>query len=1091
MLKKRCRKFLSIFLSAILVLGLVLVPTGPASAADEYDALRERWLGMLTGGTSYSLSDPGIATRVSQITAEAQGYWDTLIKSPDRVRLWDDAPFGNASSSVTTTYTRLKSMALAYCTYGSTLKDNTALKADIISALDWMNANVYYAGVSKYQNWWHWDIGAPLALNDITVLLYNDLTPAQIANYMNAVDYCQPSATMTGANRMWECEVMALRAVLAKDSVKLAAARDGLSPLFDYVTAGDGFYTDGSFIQHNYFAYNGGYGSSLLEGIANLLYLLDGSTWQVTDVDKENVFKWIYDSYEMFVYKGNLMDMVRGREISRYYSEDNAASHPITASILRLSQIAPSADAAAYKGMVKYWLQADTAQSFFTDASVGTILAANAILNDASIPSRGELSKYKQFARMDRAVQLRPGFGFGISMHSNRTQNYEAINSENNKGWHTSDGMTFLYNSDLGQFNGNFWPTVNSYRLPGTTVLQSSTVAANQSGDKNWVGGTDILGLYGVTGMELHTPGKTLTAKKSWFMFDDEIVALGSGITSTDGVVTESVVENRKLNSAGNNALTVNGAAKSAALGWTETMTGVSTIHLAGNVAGSDTGYYFPGTATVNGLREARTGNWKQINSNVSTPSTPYTNNFLNLWFDHGTNPVNGSYSYVLLPNKTSAQVSSYAGAPHITILENSEEAQAVKENSLNITGVNFWKDAPKTVGIITSNRKAAVMTRETASDMEISVSDPTQANVGTIYMEINKSATGVLAVDSGITITQYHPTVKFTVNVNNAKGKAFKVKFNLTGTPAPNPAPVPVPDPYEAETLPVNAISDSVTVGNNTNASGGKTAMFNANAAGDYVEYSLNVPQPGTYNIKARVMKSSNSGIYQLSVNGVNQGNAVDTFFTIGTYMDFDFGNVAFATAEDRLFRFTCTDKNASASGYKVTLDYIKLTNTSENPTPTPIPTPTPTPTPIPTPTSAPTLYETNDLVMNAISGGDTRVTINDNNASGGTLDKLNDNAVNDFIEYKVNIPQSGTYNVKVRVRKGADSGVCQLSIDGTNQGAAFDCYAAASEYVEVDLGFVTFATAGDKLFRYKMTGKNTASLGYKLFSDYIRLIP
>src|ERR1035438_8811606 len=89
-------------------------------------------------------------------------------------------------------------------------------------------------------------------------------------------------------------------------------------------------------------------------------------------------------------------------------------------------------------------------------------------------------------------------------------------------------------------------------------------------------------------------------------------------------------------------------------------------------------GCYFPGGATVNALRQARTATWSQINSGGTTSST--TKNYLTLWFDHGVKPANASYAYVLLPNYTTAQVSSYAASPEMTILENSTNAQAVKD---------------------------------------------------------------------------------------------------------------------------------------------------------------------------------------------------------------------------------------------------------------------------------------------------------------------------------------------------------------------------------------------------------------------------
>ena len=51
--------------------------------------------------------------------------------------------------------------------------------------------------------------------------------------------------------------------------------------LFKYVSSGDGFYKDGSFIQHTDIAYTGSYGSVLLTRSANILFLLEGTLWKV------------------------------------------------------------------------------------------------------------------------------------------------------------------------------------------------------------------------------------------------------------------------------------------------------------------------------------------------------------------------------------------------------------------------------------------------------------------------------------------------------------------------------------------------------------------------------------------------------------------------------------------------------------------------------------------------------------------------------------------------------------------------------------------------------------------------------------------
>ncbi|MCS5729386.1 polysaccharide lyase beta-sandwich domain-containing protein [Herbiconiux moechotypicola] len=928
---------------AMLTTALLLAPLGARADAapgtptggvrvvetpDEFDELRERYATMLTGGAAYDPTDPDIAARITEITDAAQLSWDTMDKTAGRVRLWADSPFGNDSASVTRTYEHLKEMALAYATHGSDLEGDVQLRTDLIDALDWMNSTRFYDGVTMYQNWWHWQIGAPLALNDIVALIYDELTPTQVAAYMAAVAYAQPSVTMSGANRLWESQVIVLSGINAKDSVRIAAGRDGTGDLFPYVTAGDGFSVDGSFVQHSFYAYNGGYGVSLLEGIADLLFLLHGSTWDVTDPDVANVFSWVYDSFEPLLYKGNLMDMVRGREISRFGAQDLDVAVHVMGAIIRLAEVAPSADAEAFRAMILYWLQLDADKTFLTQVPISQIIAAQEILDDPSVTPRAELTGYRQFAAMDRAVHLRPGFGFGISMSSSRIGNYEAINAENNKGWHTGEGMTYLYNDDLSQFNDDFWPTVDSYRLPGTTVLKNTTQAANARSDRSWVGGAELLGQYGVTGMDLHPVGRSLEAKKSWFLFDDEVVALGAGITSTDGIAVETVVENRKLDAAGDNVLTVDGTAAPTTLGWSDTITGASSLHLAGSVPGSDIGYYFPEGATVKGLREARTGTWKQLNSSSAwDDTTPRTRNYLSLALDHGTNPAGESYSYVLLPNKTSSQVDAYAAAPDISILENSDSVQAVKDNALNVTGMTFWKDEPTTAGPVTSDRKAAVMMKETAGELELSVSDPTQKNVGTIYLTVDTSATGLISKDPGVTVIQYHPTVKLKVDVNGARGKTFGVKFSLTGTAAPNPAPIAIPNPYEAETLPINLQTDSVSVYTDATASGGKKAGLNHNAVGDYVEFSLDVTQPGSYDVVARVLKAGNNGSYQLSVDGVTAGAAQDLFWsTSESRRDVTLGSHTFTTPGSHLVRLTVTGKNASASGYKLMLDSLSL---------------------------------------------------------------------------------------------------------------------------------------------------------------------
>ncbi len=71
---------------------------------------------------------------------------------------------------------------------------------------------------------------------------------------------------------------------------------------------------------------------------------------------------------------------------------------------------------------------------------------------------------------MDRFVQRTTDYMVGLGLYSSRISSFEAGNKENKRGWHTADGMLYLYNDDQVQFNLCYWPTVDPYRLPGTTV---------------------------------------------------------------------------------------------------------------------------------------------------------------------------------------------------------------------------------------------------------------------------------------------------------------------------------------------------------------------------------------------------------------------------------------------------------------------------------------------------------------------------------------------------------------------------------------------------------------------------------------------
>ncbi|CRK81180.1 polysaccharide lyase family 8 super-sandwich domain-containing protein [Neobacillus massiliamazoniensis] len=774
--------------------GTTVNPNPDAVPDKEFTDLRLKWYTWLVGSSDYNQNDQDIRTAIQSLDESItnknhSGYWDLMNKNAARTSLWNDAASATNSAHITTSYNRLKSMALAYSTKGSSLYQNSQLKQDLTSALDWMYQNRYNEGKKETGNWWDWEIGSPQALNDIAVLMYDDLSQSQRTNYMKAVQHFVPDPTVrtlggyeeTGANRADKALVSVISGVISKNSEMIFKGQKALSQIFLYVNSGDGFYEDGSFIQHTYVAYTGSYGGVLINRMADLLNVLNDSRWSITDPNVNNLYRWVKESIEPLIYKGAMMDMVRGRAVSRQQEQDHISGRGMIKNISRLSEVAPPDEAAYLKSIVKKWVTEDTSfANYFDKLTISDAIRLKELLNNPSIAPRNELLLNKVYASMDRVVHLQKGYGFGISMFSNRISAFEAGNGENLNGWYTGIGMTSLYNNDLSQFSDNYWATVDMFRLPGITTDGAINATPKDwykyANPKTWVGGSSIDGLYGTAGMDFSldkTTGTSLTGKKSWFMFDDEIVALGSGINGNDNRYTETIIENRKINSKGTNELIVNGNKMSNQLGWKETLDKVSWAHLAGNVEGSDIGYYFPKKTTVEGLREARSGSWSQVNTGGSKDLV--TNNYLSLAFPHGINPENAAYSYVLLPGKSVKETEEYAKKPDIKILKNTESVHAVKEKELGIIAANFWN--PDSVMFIQANNPLSMMLKEEKGSLTLAVSDPTQSQ-DSLTLELDKQDYAVESKDNNVNIIQTSPTIKVQINTAGSQGKTFTVKF-------------------------------------------------------------------------------------------------------------------------------------------------------------------------------------------------------------------------------------------------------------------------------------------------------------------------
>lgn len=807
----------------ILYIATLLLLASPCAVAQPTDiaALRAKWRDLLTGGGALSATDSLSARYLRSVDDRASRVWRSLIKKPAagadaRSCLFADLPITEktnaGSSQITLTYDRLRALALAYKMSGSAFYGRADVLDELVAALDVMCARHYStaqrgAGVGSsgaYGNWYDWRIGVPLRYNDLLMILSGDLSPEQMDRYVAPVLANNKAVDLTGANKTWVAGIVAQAGALKGDSLLIAKAVAGLRDVFPYVTSGDGYYADGSFVQHASYAYTGGYGKALLATIAPLMYVLKGSPWEVTYSDsvEHNFYSMLFEAYEPLIYGGRFMDMAREREISRIANQDHVPARQAIRAVVLLLEALPPAHKARAERMLKEWLlDEEVLRQVCSDPMEGfleyylpplVIKKAQDLLQNPAVQPRGKLILHKTYASMARVVHLQGGYALGLAMTSPRIKNTEGTNNEGLRLWHIGDGVTYLYSDDKAQYADNFWATVDLQRLSGATVTRVPRGDKDGYGTANpnaWVGGADLDGC-GAAGMHFSgfglTAKRTLHAKKSWFMFDDEVVAVGSGITLADGAApVETTVENRKLNPDRSNRITVNGKVMGVDPSGRDELSGVHEavrwVHLEGAQGRSaDVGYYFPQKSTLHALRETRTGSWKAINAYFKyTDTAVKQNSFATLWLDHGSSPQGERYAYVMLPSRAAGEVSAYSENPDVEILEQSDTLHAVYEKKLGVTAINFWKAGA--CGRYSVDKPASVLLRKNAGGaLDVAVADPTQS-ADTLTLTLDVEAVAVRdALASDKPARPARPYI-LRICTQGAAGKTFRTTLLTT----------------------------------------------------------------------------------------------------------------------------------------------------------------------------------------------------------------------------------------------------------------------------------------------------------------------
>lgn len=546
----------------------------------DWKILKDKWRKYLTGDNNKDLTDEELTARLKAIEAACDSSRKSMNKETQILALFGKTPC-TESTHMTSQYNQLYKMAEAYGTYGTKYYKDKALKADIFFALEWLYDNLYgqdeiegrgWRSTSDY-NWWDWYCGSAKPLCDTLMIMEEDLTPDQIKKYLSLYDHLRKTmrTNMTPDNAASRVYTGTASAALEEDLDRMANMVNDYNLLLVPVESGNGTQEDGLYKTHNYFAYSTAYGtSSLLDRLTKVQSILGGTVFDFATPYKYASCTWMYETFGPIMYNGYMTNAQAGR------SKGDEASYTRYAvgAMLDFIGVFGLDDDIRLKQFIQRNVHDVNKSTIVNGLELDQFIKLRQVMADTTVPKE-PYYKSKIYYTGDMVAHQRDDFGFALSMSSSRIARWESINGVNLSGWYQGDGMLYTYiDTDPTAYAKVYWTGGNPYHMPGTTVDTQERIATSIKNSaevltsEHFVGAAGFDDLYTTAAMQLagynvDNPNavlskeehggdaphllSTLKAKKAYFMFDDELVALGSDINANDGFEVQTIIENRKL----------------------------------------------------------------------------------------------------------------------------------------------------------------------------------------------------------------------------------------------------------------------------------------------------------------------------------------------------------------------------------------------------------------------------------------------------------------------------------------------------------------------------------------------------------------
>ena len=755
---------------------------------EEFAQGRKAWRDRTVGNAETNiLSDPIIAAKIAQIDADCQKQLDRMNLQPDATILFGEMRIPIESDELSKLYDPLWAMARAYGTYGSKFYKDPDLCEKIRYGMQWGYEHMY--GEAEITNtgwrdvnacnWWHWMVGAPDPMTDILITMEDAFTRREKEQYLKLYLWFLTWRCNTDANansRLIACTKTAL--ILEKPEMLLQSYCDYNQTI--RVGMGTTMRIDYCAWAHD-MAYNTGYGKRRLNRSLYVAHNLAGTAMQYRSPRTYNIFEMLKYCFSPAIYNGQAYMMFNGR--NTHISEAKNGAEICVEALNMLGLFGEEEDT-----FIKAFIRRNGVSSRLSQLMQSSCALSNCaeLAKILAMPMPEPLQYAYAWFTGDRVTQHRNGCAIGISMNSARELAYESILDLNKMGWYTSDGATFYYTAyDEKQYDGEnfmFNPEV-AHRIPGTTedvrLREARSISKNAwYSPASFAGGITIGDQFGAAAMEYisehfegpeedNTSGyggtpavfaNDLSANKAWFAFDNELVCLGSAISSTMHSEIKTTIEHRRIVMDESREIVIFVKGERTVLpkeNYERWLTGVDYIFM------EEHGGFVTDPAAVVYIRRY---------------CSPECNNqsFIEFGYSHGADPVNEKYQYTTILAKDEEFVKKYTEKPACRVIQQTETVLAAESPAIGVAGYAFYK--PETCNGITTDARMIIITGEKDGVTELRVSDATH-----LLTEATVVVEGVReALDASDTIKAEVKDGKLTANIDftDSYGRPYFIKF-------------------------------------------------------------------------------------------------------------------------------------------------------------------------------------------------------------------------------------------------------------------------------------------------------------------------